>query len=231
MAHCVKSNCITNVFHSLGPGSAGEEKGKKRGLSGGLGRRKVQQRPRHPFPSPDYPLARFAHRIFFFFCHASVFFSFFPQLNTTRTRNMHELFDNYVIPEDRNAYWNSSLSIFNILWCYCKGHMAEENACNAGYLKNWYLPTTRHPPPRPWPILCLLPWRWVRRHYRLHSHIVLALVAEGPKESKHTTGKNDVILEVSDVSRQYVPQKYTFAYALEALCLEKLIAFKRSQDY
>ena len=34
---------------------------------------------------------------------------------------MHELFDNYVIPEDRNAYWNSSLSIFNILWCYCKG--------------------------------------------------------------------------------------------------------------
>lgn len=60
---------------------------------------------------------------------------------------------------------------------------------------------------------------------------MLALVAEGPKESKHTTGKNDVILEVSDVSRQLVPQKYTFAYALEALCLEKLIAFKRSQDY
>ena len=168
---------------------------------------------------------------FFFFLATQIFFSFFPLLNTTRTRNMHELFDNYVIPEDRNAYWNSSLSIFNILWCYCKGNMAEENACNAGYLKNWYLPTTRHPPPRPWPILCLLPWRWVRRHYRLHSHIVLALVAEGPKESKHTTGKNDAILEVSDVSRQFVPQKYTFAYALKVLCLEKLIAFKRSQDY
>ena len=109
---------------------------------------------------------------------------------------MHELFDNYVIPEDRNAYWNGSLSIFNIIWCYCKGNMAGENACNAGYLNNWYLPTTRHPPPPPWPILCLLPWRWVRRHCRLHSHIVLALVAEGPKESKQTTGKNNVILEV-----------------------------------
>ena len=61
---------------------------------------------------------------------------------------------------------------------------------------------------------------------------MLALVAEGPKESKQTTGKNDVLLEVSDVSRQFVPQKYTeFAYALEALCLEKLIAFKWSQDY
>ena len=60
---------------------------------------------------------------------------------------------------------------------------------------------------------------------------MLALVAEGPKESKHTTGKNDAILEVSDVSRQFVPQKYTFAYALEALCLEKLNVFKRSQDY
>lgn len=60
---------------------------------------------------------------------------------------------------------------------------------------------------------------------------MLALVAEGPKESKQTTGKNDVILEVSDVSRQFVSQKYTFAYALEALCLEKLIAFKRNHDY
>ena len=32
-------------------------------------------------------------------------------------------------------------------------------------------------------------------------------------------------------SRQFVSQKYTLTYALEALCLEKLIAFKQSQDY